>query len=391
MTRLLILGSSHAELPLVDAALKLGSYVATVSSGTPGPAAMRSHQHYRIDYSEAVLVENLVREEMFSSLVAGCNDFAAFTVSQVAHRLGMENYDSPQQTKEIHLKDRFRMLCSRLMIPSPRFFAITKYGNLFGDQLKKLTFPVIVKPIDLTGGKGIRVCERPIQVGAAVEAALSESRSKRVVVEELIQGQLRSACFFLIGGRPVLLTHAMEYLKRDTFLVESALAPSDLSSYRISRLTNHIEDISKTLELQDGVLHVQFISYGEEDYLVEACRRPPGDLYLLLPTHVAEHEIADLIIRNALRQRINLCDVQQVLSPTLRLCLMPPRNGHIKDWSVNSLRDVSIAQVIKLRSQDTSVVDYRREKLGIVFLVGNSSSLTAIAENPETVMKVNYW
>lgn len=390
MNRILLLGSSHAELPLVDAALSLGCYVATVSSGEPGLAALRSHKHYRIDYSDAGLVEKLVREANFTAVIAGCNDFAAFTVAHIADRLHVEHYDSLWQTKEIHLKDHFRRLCARLRIPTPRSIAVIDDQDFRANPLENLAFPVIVKPTDLTGGKGIRVAENAIEVTVAVNSALSESRSKRVVVEELIQGQLQSACFFLNEGRPVLLTHAKEYLRRDSFLVESALTPSNLSDSRIRRLTKYVCQISKELRLLNGLLHVQFITRGENDYIIEACRRPPGDLYLLLPTLLAEYEVADLVVRNALGKRVVAQVEQKSLTPTLRLCLFPPRNGQIRNWSLNHVRGLSIAQSLKFRPSATEIFDCTREKLGIILLVGDNSSLTEIAEDPERVLKVLY-
>jgi len=385
-----VLGSSHAELPLVDAALRLGCHVATVSSGTPGLAATRSQQHYKIDYSNAVLIEKPFREDKFSSLVAGCNDFAAFTASQISESLHLKRFDSLWQTREIHLKDRFRILCSRLMIPTPQFLVTGADGKFLIDQFENLVFPVIVKPVDLTGGKGIRVCETPAQVSTAVQNALSGSRSKRIIVEELIQGQLRSASFFLNKGRPILLTHAKEYLKRDSYLVESALVTSERNSSRIHRLTKYVEEICRDLRLQDGLLHTQFISNEKNDYLVEACRRPPGDLYLLLPLQLQGHGMADLVVRHALGESVAFGVEQPEPTPTLRLCLMAPRNGYIRNWGLNPLSDVTVVESFELRYRETAIVDYRREKLGIVFLVGDESSLDAIADSPELLLHVDY-
>jgi hypothetical protein len=123
--------------------------------GDPGLAAMQSNHHYRIDYSEATLVEKLVRDANFTSVVAGCNEFAAFTAARIADKLHTVNHDSLWQTTQIHLKDNFRGLCARFRIPSSRFFAITDDEDFGANRLERLTFPVIVKPVDLTGGKGI--------------------------------------------------------------------------------------------------------------------------------------------------------------------------------------------------------------------------------------------
>lgn len=387
---LLVLGSSHAELPLIDAALRLGCRVATVSSGEPGHAAAVSNEHYKVDYSDVAGVEKLVREANFTSIVAGCNDFAAFTVAQIAENLRMENQDSLWQTEELHRKDRFRRLCNNLGIPSPRFHAVDQSDSFHTEDFENFAFPVIVKPVDMTGGKGIKICENVKQVEFAIKFAISESRSKRAVIEEVIQGQLKSACFFLNDGRPVLLTHADEFVKRDTFLVESALVPSDLPESRTHHLTEYVHRIARDLRLLRGLLHVQFITQGNNDFLIEACRRPPGDLYPLLPSLLAEHELADLVVRNALGHNVVARVTQRPLTPTLRLCLFPSRNGHIRSWKLNQIGGVSVARSIDLRAPSTEIVDSKREKLGIVFFVGHASTLSEIAGDPERALSVNY-
>ena len=91
-------------------------------------------------------------------MLAGCNDFAAFTVAHVAENVGLAKHDSVLQTEEIHLKSRFRLLCERLEIPVPRSTTINQDDQNI-DALKSFAFPVLVKPIDLTGGKGMTRCE----------------------------------------------------------------------------------------------------------------------------------------------------------------------------------------------------------------------------------------
>ena len=365
MKRLLLLGGSHAEVPLVEAAQVHGCFVATLGLDADGHAARCSDEHHIADFSDVAQVWKVFVEGDFDILIAGCNDFAAFTVAHVAENVGLAKHDSVLQTEEIHLKSRFRLLCERLEIPVPRSTTINQDDQNI-DALGVFTFPVLVKPIDLTGGKGMTRCESLLEVDSAIKVAFSISRQRQIVVEEFITGSLRSACYFVYDQKPLLLTHADEYMYLNPFLVASALVPSGATMQQLDTVTEYARAICTELELCDGILHVQYLTTEKSVYVVEICRRPPGDLYVSLPT-VQGVSISDRIVQNALGIPVTDKVENNRLRNTLRICLMAQKAAKISSWSVSPGLSAVTERIVPLREQVTEIVSPLQEKLGIVF------------------------
>lgn len=365
MKRVLLLGGSHAEVPLIDSVRIYGCFVATVGLDADGLAARCSDEHHIADFSDVAQVQKVFVDGDFDVLIAGCNDFAAFTVAHVAENVGLAKHDSVLQTEELHLKSRFRLLCEHLEIPVPRSTTIDlDYQNL--DELGAFVFPVLVKPIDLTGGKGMTRCESLWEVDSAIEVAFSISRQRRIVVEEFITGSLRSACYFIHDQKPVLLTHADEYMYLNPFMVASALVPSGSTVQQLDTVTEYAMAICNELGLCDGILHVQYLATEKSLYVVEMCRRPPGDLYISLPT-VQGVSISDRIVQNALGIPVAQKVENSKLQNTLRICLMVQKAAKISSWSVSPDLNRHTERIVALREQVTEIVNPLQEKLGIVF------------------------
>jgi hypothetical protein len=87
----LVVGASHAELPLIRAGQGLGHWVSTVGSDAEALGAKASDSHFTIDFSDAEAVLRVFDEGRFDGVVAGCNDFAAFTVARISDAGNLSN------------------------------------------------------------------------------------------------------------------------------------------------------------------------------------------------------------------------------------------------------------------------------------------------------------
>ena len=160
--KMLLLGGSHAEIPLIQAAQSLGWYVITTGNAREGLGHPYADKNVFADFSDKDAMLELARSEGVQAVCSGCNDFALLSTVYVCEKLGLPGHDSYAASLEIHHKDKYRALATRLGIPTPRAITI-KVADTdsaegcadFEAAIAQLTFPIIVKPVDLTGGKGI--------------------------------------------------------------------------------------------------------------------------------------------------------------------------------------------------------------------------------------------
>ena len=390
MSRLLVVGASHAEIPLIRAGQGLGHWVSTVGSDAEALGAKASDSHFKVDFSDADAVLRVFDEGKFHGVVSGCNDFAAFTAARVSEARGLANCDSNVATRLIHHKDAFRKVASELKLNSPEHFVVSnvKEAKKISQQIK---FPVIVKPTDLTGGKGVNLVQDPPALGTAVEAALSRSRIKNVVVESFVAGSLRSALFIVIGGKTHLVVSADEFMYLNPFLVASAVSNIGEAPETQLGLAEQIGLVVSALALTDGLMHVQYIWSGSDFTILEICRRPPGDLYLLLAEFASGYNISEKIVLLALGESIAPPTPNLKVKPVFRLCLMPPKSGQILEWKLHPKLESQVSFREDLRTQHTVIENYLVEKLSIVLGYGVShQELTKLVDDHEHHLLLRY-
>jgi biotin carboxylase len=144
-----------------------------------------------------------------------------------------------------------------------------------------LTYPIIVKPVDLTGGKGIHRATNAAEALAAYKNATSRTREDHVVVEEFVQGTNHGFSAMLVKGKVAFAFADNEQYFLNKYLVSGANTPSTTSHAGLVKLREYSERIAKELKLVDGILHIQYIEKTDgTPVIIEICRRPPGDLYI---------------------------------------------------------------------------------------------------------------
>lgn len=297
--RLLLLGGGHAEIPLIQAAQELGYFVITTGNAREGLGHPYADKNVFADFSDKEAMLDLARSEGVSAVCSGCNDFALLSTVYVCEKLGLSGHDSFETSLQIHHKDKYRALAERLRIPTPRarvvrsldeFKSVIGLGSgsscceLAGFAQKNfcpLQFPLIVKPVDLTGGKGIHRVNNAAEAIAAYEDAVSRTREDHLVVEEFVIGSNHGFSAFLVGGKVVFYFADNEQYYLNKYMVSGANTPSTTSRRGLDLLVEYSERIAADLKLVDGILHIQYIEKSDgTPYIIEICRRPPGDLYI---------------------------------------------------------------------------------------------------------------
>lgn len=386
MRKVLVLGCSHAEVPIVQALQDRGAYVGVLGADPGGLALTRADAGHVADYSNHQAVRPIVEEHQYESVVAGCNDFAAFTRAHLGVALVKSSLDSISQTEVVHHKDKFRELCIAEGVPTPRAVTAPDSG-----QFEQLRFPVIVKPTDLSGGKGMSVCLSPSEIDGAVTEARRRSRRTSIVIEEFLDGQLRSASYWLIEGVPHLVTHADEFMYLNPYLVSAAISPSSAANEMLTSVQVAIENLCRAVGLREGLVHVQYIATGTSFSILEICRRPPGDLYIKLPTLFGDTSLSDLIASQALGLHIRLPAKPTEIRPTLRLCLMAPRNGETAFWQISAPFRAITEDLFPLMPTQVVISDHLTQKLGIAFASSpDQSALVNFATRPNDALEITY-
>lgn len=362
---LLVVGGSHSEIPLILAARDLGYRVATTGNRPQDVGHAYGDVYLYCDYSNPDDVLAVARESDATGVVSGANDFAALSAAYVAANLGLPGHDQLPTAKLLHHKDLFRSMSQAHGFPVPAARAVSDPAEAL-DVLDELKLPVLVKPVDLTGGKGISRVSCREEVGRAVLHALRLSRESRVVVEEFITGSRHGASALIIDGTVRFLFVDDEHYLENPFLVAAASAPTSVSSDVVECVREIIGGYVRTLGLVDGIFHVQFINASDGPVVVEVCRRPPGDLYPWLVGDATGVPYTSWVVQCAVGEHPAVFQPDDPPRPTIRACLMAERPGTILGLELDDFSPGKIVRDCIWRQEGDKIVDPHTEKLGIV-------------------------
>ncbi|MBK8039032.1 MAG: ATP-grasp domain-containing protein [Verrucomicrobiaceae bacterium] len=368
MKKLLIAGGSHADIPLIQAAKRLGYHVTTSGNRSQDLGHAHSDAFEPCDYSDPQAVLALARKIGAEALCACCNDFSALSCAFAAKELGLPGHDDPKTAEIIHHKDQWRAFAHEHDIPSPQAIGCSNMEEVKA-AIPKLRLPLIVKPVDLTGGKGILRADTAEDTLKAAEAAFAISKAKRIVVEEFITGTRHGFTCILRDGRVAFHFADDEMYHLSPYLVSAACTPTSCPQSSIESLIEHSERIAGLLDLVDGIFHVQFIQHEDgKPVIIEICRRAPGDLYIELVRHATGAPYAEWIVRAA--AGLDLSDVFYTPSArcVTRHCLMADHTGTFEGFDFDETVASRIMNRLIWAKEGDKVTDPLTHKFGIVFV-----------------------
>jgi len=335
MKKFLLVGGSHADIPVIQAAQRKGYFVITSGNNPNDLGHQFSDQYCPEDYSDPKKILTLAKKLNIDAICASANDFSALSCAYTAENLDLPGHDKFKTSLIIHHKNKFRTFALQHGLSVPKAIQVHKGENLNTTDIN-LTYPLIVKPVDLSGGKGVTKVESKIHLDTAVKKAFSVSRNDRIVIEEFIHGSNHGYSTFIKDGKIVFAFMDDEHYFLNPYLVSGASTSLLYSKQIANKLNKELEILASKLNLTNGLLHVQFILKEQTPYIIEICRRTPGDLYIKLVQYATEFNMAKAIVDFSTNNIGNIPPIKKIF-PITRHCVMGKKTGYIENVEYGQL------------------------------------------------------
>lgn len=365
--KLLIAGGGHADIPMILAGKRMGFHVITTGNRPDELGHQYSDEYYNADFSNPDVILALARDLEVSAICPCCNDFSAISSAFAAQILGLPGHDLVETVKILHHKDLFRAFSIEHGFPVPAAKGVTSIKEGL-EAIHHFPLPVIVKPVDLTGGKGVSTVRRIDEAEVALKRAFTISRAKRVVVEEFIEGSRHGFSAFLVDGRVVFSFMDNEHYYINPYLVAAASTPSFAGADVHAQLCSISERYASLLHLKTGIFHVQFILRHGKPVIIEICRRPPGDLYVRFVEIATGVDYARWIVKAFAGLDCSEASHAEPQGCFVRHCVMASSAGRLKDIVIDAKIERHIIESLWWWKPGDWVDDVRTTKFGIVFL-----------------------
>jgi len=278
--RVLLLNASYNDERMLLALRKLGCYIITTGNRPDLIGHKLADEYVYGDYTNLEAMLQLAKDLKVDAVMPCCNDFGVKTAAYVSEKLGFKGQDTYENVLIMHDKDKFKAFAEELGGIN------TPIAKSFDSEEKALEwartaddFPLIVKPVDLSAGNGIKRCNNPEELEVNIRGAFAKSRQKVIVVEPFIEGTQHSYCTFLINQKVAAYCSNNENSFINPYRVEVDTFPAFNIDEVREDLTEQIERMAKALNLTDGIFSLQYIYRNGKAHILECMRRVLGGLY----------------------------------------------------------------------------------------------------------------
>lgn len=258
--RIFFLGGAASQIPPIKYAKEQGHYVITCDYLPENPGHKYADEYYNVSTTDKEAVLVLARKLNIDGIVAYASDPAAPTQAYVGNKLGLPS--NPYESVLILTrKDLFREFLKKNNFYVPKSASFYSFSEA-KKWLNEFKMPVIVKPIDSAGSKGIRKIETMDAFQSAFEYALQFSREKKVIVEEFLvrDGYQIGGDGFVVKGQLIFwgMTNAHFDNSCNALVPTGGSLPSVFNKHILDDVRCEIQRLLTLLNMKTGALNFEF-------------------------------------------------------------------------------------------------------------------------------------
>ena len=339
--KIMLLGGNYMQMTATLAAKEQGYYVISVDYLPENPAHTVADEYHNISTIDKEKVLALAKEKQIDGIVSYASDVSAPTAAYVAEALGLPT--NPYESVMIMThKDRFRAFLKENGFPMPEGSAFTDYEAAFA-FFKRLPKPVMVKPIDASGSKGVNKISSDADFPAAWEEARSYSLSKTVIVEQFIQrhGYQIDGDAFVIDGKLAFWGICDQHHDAQCSLYAPtghSFPPTQAENYQMEARAQ-IERLLSLLHMHMGAYNVEYIvGDNGQVYLMEIGPRNGGNWITDAIRSASGVDLAAYTVRQAVGDSCDTLLQKQAVLNALAADPAAPR-VYSSSYIVHSRRD----------------------------------------------------
>lgn len=265
--KLLILGGTSATFDVVEQAVDMGLYV-IVTDDKPknvGSAKSIANEVIQISTTDYKGLVAYIDKNNVDGVFCGPSEFNIQNCLTVAEMAGLPFYCTRGQWNICTDKSVFKKYCRKHDIPTVPYLTISV--NHPKIDLDNLEYPVVIKPVDSAGSRGLSVCHNAEESIRALDLALRFSKSKNVLVEKYIDngGLVFSFRYILNNGEyyPYLTfdTYVVDPVKKKYLISAFTYLPSKFSNEFTQTIDNKIRAMFADMGLSNGTVFIQAFPY----------------------------------------------------------------------------------------------------------------------------------
>jgi biotin carboxylase len=281
MKKLLVLGGDHFAIPVVKAAHEQGYYVITCDYLPDNVAHKHSDEFVNFSTTDKKGILSWAKEHPIDGIVT-FTDSGVVTTAYVQHHLGLPQIGPLESVEILQNKARFRQFLTDHGFTVPKAKGYSQKEEALADK-DFFTLPVIVKPVDAAGSKGVTKVSDWSELEAAVDWAIKFSFSGDFIIESFIEkkGCSSDSDCFSVDGRFKFMSFSAQRFDEKAVGEYTPAAyswPSTLGKEAEEELSKELQRLISLLGMRTTVYNVETrVGTDGKPYIMEISPRGGGN------------------------------------------------------------------------------------------------------------------
>lgn len=330
--KLMLLGGLRYLLPVIEAAHRLGIHVITVDYLPDNIAHKYSDEYHNVSILDKDAVLALAKKCEIDGIMSFAVDPGVVTAAYVAEKLGLPFQGSYESVRILQDKSLFRKFLSDNGFNVPNARGYRDLDAALSDTAY-FNWPVIVKPVDSAGSKGVSKVDEPANLPDAISYALSESHCGEFIIEDFLEkeGDSSDTDSFTIDGKLVFCSFSdqkFDVSAENPYTPASYSWPSRMPQWAQNELTSEIQRLVSLLNLKSGIYNIETrLCKNGKPYIMEVSPRGGGNRLAEMLKYATNQDLIENAVKAAIGQPIDRISAPQYDGHIAEIILHADRCG----------------------------------------------------------------
>lgn len=282
MKKLMLLGGIRYLMPVIKAAHNQGYYVITADYLPDNIAHKYSDEYVNVSIIDKEAVLKKAQEKKIDGIMSFGVDPGVVSAAYVQQQMGLPSFGPYESVCILQNKDRFRAFLAENHFNVPKAKGYSSVTEALADA-NDFAYPIIVKPTDSAGSKGVTRVDDRLCLRKAIEIAFSKSHSNHIIIEDYIekQGCSSDTDSFSVDGELRFVSFNAQHFDlsaANPYVPAAYTWPSTFTEEQESYLTFEIQRLVTLLGLRTNIYNIETrIDVDGNPYIMELTPRGGGN------------------------------------------------------------------------------------------------------------------
>lgn len=332
MKKLMLLGGMRYLVPVIEAAHKLGVYVITCDYLPNNIAHKYSDEYCNVSILEKDKVLEKAKELKIDGILSFACDPGVVTAAYVAEKMGLPSSGPYESVEILQNKGKFRKFLTENNFNVPVAKQYTDIETALNDT-EMFNWPVIVKPTDSAGSKGVTKVVKKSELRDAINYALKFSHSNEFIIEDFLEkiGDSSDCDSFSVDGELKFVSFSAQKFDENCenpYTPAAYTWPASISKEHQEELTNEIQRLLKLLDMKNSIYNIETRECTNgKAYIMECSPRGGGNRLAEMIRYMTGVDMITNIVKSALGMDLDVIEQKELKDNWAEIILHSEKEG----------------------------------------------------------------